>query len=108
MAVDGSRLRVEMSGERMDNPALMQESLGVSFAYLLSHMRGLRGCHSILSPNLQFTIVPLALLSGKTQIRASPSVCQILLDKSCDLPTSKIICQVKKQCISKSLTFLTW
>jgi len=39
---------------------------------------------------------------------ASPRVCQILLDKSCDLSTPKIICQVKKQSISKSLTFLTW
>ena len=84
MAVDGSRLRVEMSGERMDNPALMQESLGVSFAYLLSHMRGLRGCHSILSPNLQFTIVPLALLSGKTQITVAfyPSTSSIFFPRA--------------------------
>ena len=41
-------------------------------------------------------------------VRASLGVCQILLDKSCDLPTLKIICQVKKQSISKSLIFLTW
>lgn len=66
--MDGSRLRVEMSGERMDNLHSCRRVLGVSFAYVLSHMRGLRGYHSILSPNLHFTIAPLALVSGNTRL----------------------------------------
>jgi hypothetical protein len=37
-------------------------------------------------------------------IRASPRVCQNLLDKSCVLPTSKKLCKVKKEFISNSLT----
>jgi hypothetical protein len=37
------------------------------------------------------------------QVRPSPRVCQILLDKSCVLPTSKKICQVKKEFISNNL-----
>ena len=36
-------------------------------------------------------------------VRASPRVYQILLDKSCVLPISKKICQVKKELISNSL-----
>jgi hypothetical protein len=36
-------------------------------------------------------------------IRATPRVCQILLDKSCVLPTSKKICKVKKEFNSNSL-----
>jgi hypothetical protein len=36
-------------------------------------------------------------------LRASPRVCQILLGKSCVLPTSKKICKVKKEFISNSL-----
>jgi hypothetical protein len=41
------------------------------------------------------------ITSKEIQIRASPRVCQILLGKSCALPTSKKICQVKKEFISK-------
>jgi hypothetical protein len=36
-------------------------------------------------------------------LRAAPRVCQILLGKSYVLPTSKMICQVKKDFISNSL-----
>jgi hypothetical protein len=36
-------------------------------------------------------------------IRASPRVCQNLLDKFCVLPTSKKLCKVKKEFISNSL-----
>ena len=41
-------------------------------------------------------------------LRASPKICHILLSKSCDLPTLKIICQVKNSSISNSLLFRTW
>jgi hypothetical protein len=44
------------------------------------------------------------ITSKETQIRACPRVCQILLGKSCALPTSKKICQVKKEFISNNLT----
>jgi hypothetical protein len=37
------------------------------------------------------------ITSKGTRIRASPRVCQILLGKSCALPTSKKVCQVKKR-----------
>jgi hypothetical protein len=43
------------------------------------------------------------ITSKETRIRASPRVCQILLVKSCALPTSKRICQVKKEFISNNL-----
>jgi hypothetical protein len=43
------------------------------------------------------------ITSKETQIRASPRVCQILLGKSCALPTSKKICQVKHEFISNNL-----
>jgi hypothetical protein len=43
------------------------------------------------------------ITSKETRIRASPRVCQILLGKSCALPTSKKICQVKKEFISNNL-----
>jgi hypothetical protein len=36
-------------------------------------------------------------------LRASPRVCQNLLGKSCVLPTSKKLCNVKKEFISNSL-----
>jgi hypothetical protein len=36
-------------------------------------------------------------------IRASPRVCQILLDTSCVLPSYKKVCQVKKEFISNNL-----
>ena len=45
---------------------------------------------------------------GRILLRASPKVCHILLDKSCDLPTLKTICQVKNSSISNSLLFRTW
>jgi hypothetical protein len=37
-----------------------------------------------------------AIRGASFWITASPSVCQILLGKSCVLPTSKKICKVKK------------
>jgi hypothetical protein len=43
------------------------------------------------------------ITSKETRIRASPRVCQILLGKSCALPTSKKICQVKKEFSSNNL-----
>jgi hypothetical protein len=43
------------------------------------------------------------ITSKETWIRASPRVCQILHGKSCALPTSKKICQVKKEFISNNL-----
>jgi hypothetical protein len=36
-------------------------------------------------------------------VRATPRVCQILLGKSCVLPTCKKICQVEKESVSNSL-----
>lgn len=39
-------------------------ALGVSFAYVLSHMRGLHSYHSNLSPNLHSNIAPLAPMSS--------------------------------------------
>jgi hypothetical protein len=39
-------------------------ALGVSFAYVLSHMRGLRSYHSNFSPNLHSNIAPLAPMSS--------------------------------------------
>jgi hypothetical protein len=44
-----------------------------------------------------------ALTHGVLTLRASPRVCQILLGKSYVLPTSKKVCQVKKEFISNSL-----
>ena len=38
-------------------------------------------------------------------LRASPRVCQILFGKSCDLPTPKDICQIKKQSFSNNFLF---
>jgi hypothetical protein len=43
------------------------------------------------------------ITSKETWIRASPRVCQILHGKSCALPTSKKICQVKKDFTSNNL-----
>jgi hypothetical protein len=40
-------------------------------------------------------------------LRISPRVWQILFGKSCVLLTPNIICQVKKETISKRLVFLT-
>jgi hypothetical protein len=37
------------------------------------------------------------IISKETRIRESPRVCQLLLGKSCALPTSKKICHVKKR-----------
>jgi hypothetical protein len=45
----------------------------------------------------------LELVGYYLVIRASPRVCQILLGKSCALPTSKKTCQVKKEFISNNL-----
>jgi hypothetical protein len=66
-----------------------------------------------LGPNkefsLHFLVIPLYHIHGNrreanaAQIRASPRVCQILLGKSCVLPTSKKLCQVKKEFISNNL-----
>jgi hypothetical protein len=43
------------------------------------------------------------IISKETRIRESPRVCQLLLGKSCALPTSKKICHVKKKFISNNL-----
>jgi hypothetical protein len=42
------------------------------------------------------------ITSKETRIRASPRVCQILLGKSCPLPTSKKIFQVKRVHLQQS------
>jgi hypothetical protein len=47
---------------------------------------------------------PIWQIVGDTlTIRVSPRVCQNLLGKSCVLPTSKKICQVKKEFVSINL-----
>jgi hypothetical protein len=47
-------------------------------------------------------------LTSREAIRASPRVCYILLSKSCDLPTPKIIWEVKKESLFKCMVFWTW
>jgi hypothetical protein len=61
-----------------------------SFAFVTGKRRGLTNQHRLcygqdLRNHEQIT-------SKETRIRASPRVCQILLGKSCALPTSKNIC----------------
>jgi hypothetical protein len=92
---------------RIDEPASLlllarDEDSRTNVAFVTSKRRGLtnqcRFCYGQehMRNHEQIT-------SKETRIRASPRVCQILHGKSCDLPTSKKICQVKKEFISNNL-----
>jgi hypothetical protein len=75
-----------------NNKAFSSKQVGVG--YIESNMVSKIKLLELLS--IFFTLYQDAL-------RASPSVCQILLGKSCVLPTSKKICQIKKEFISNNL-----
>jgi hypothetical protein len=99
---------------RIDEPALpllraRDEDWWTSVAFVTGKRRGLTNqrcfCYGQedMRNHEQITSKEKQITSKETRIRASPRVCQILLGKSYALPTSKKICQVKKEFICNNL-----
>ena len=100
LLLDRERLLTLQSTQCIESPSSGQEVDAAYFLFLQSMQRA----DMIPDSFLPFDGVYVRTID----LRASPKVCHILFGKSCDLPTPKTICQVKKQFISNNLLFRTW